>query len=84
MEKHSIVIENREKISVTDVKSVDTFDEDEICAQLSEGGLLIKGRDLHIQELSLDTGNAVITGEITELSYIQKKADKSLLKKILK
>lgn len=84
MEKHSIVIENREKISVTDVKSVDTFDEDEICAQLSDGGLLIKGRNLHIQELSLDTGSAVITGEITELSYIQKKADKSLLKKILK
>lgn len=84
MEKHSIVIENREKISVTDVMSVDTFDEDEICAQLSDGGLLIKGRNLHIQELSLDTGSAVITGEITELSYIQKKADKSLLKKILK
>lgn len=84
MEKHSIVIDNREKISVTDVKSVDTFDEDEICAQLSEGGLLIKGRDLHIRELSLDTGSAVITGEITDLSYIQKKADKGFIKKLLK
>jgi len=84
MEKHSITIDNREKISVTDVKSVDTFDEEEICAQLSEGGLVIRGRQLHIQELSLDVGTAVITGEITELSYIQKKAEKGFLKKILK
>jgi sporulation protein YabP len=84
MGNHSIVIDNREKITVTDVKSVDTFDEDEICAQLSDGGLLVKGHQLHIQELSLDTGSAVITGEIAELSYIQKKSDKSFLKKILK
>ena len=84
MEKHNIVIDNREKISVTDVKSVDTFDEEEICADLSEGGLVIKGRQLHINELSLEAGTAVITGEILQVSYIQKKAEKSLMKKLLK
>ena len=84
MEKHSIVIDNREKISITDVRSIDTFDEDEICAQLGEGGLIVRGRQLHIQELSLDTGEAVITGEISELSYIKQKSEKNLLKKLLK
>lgn len=84
MEKHNIVIDNREKISVTDVKSVDTFDEEEICANLSEGGLVIKGRQLHIQMLDLDAGTAVITGEISMVSYVQKKAEKSLMKKLLK
>lgn len=84
MEKHNIVIDNREKISITDVKSVDTFDEEEICANLSEGGLVIKGRHLHIQMLDLDAGTAVITGEISMLSYVQKKAEKSLVKKLLK
>lgn len=84
MEKHSIVIENREKISITDVRSVDTFDEEEICANLSEGGLTIRGRQLHIQMLDLEAGNAVITGEISQLSYMQKKSEKGLIKKILK
>lgn len=84
MEKHNIVIDNKEKISITDVKSVDTFDEEEICANLSEGGLVIKGRQLHIQMLDLDAGTAVITGEISMLSYVQKKAEKSLVKKLLK
>lgn len=84
MEKHNIVIDNKEKISITDVKSVDTFDEEEICANLSEGGLVIKGRQLHIQMLDLDAGTAIITGEISMLSYVQKKTEKSLMKKLLK
>lgn len=84
MDKHSIVIDNRQKISVTDVKSVDTFDGDEICADLSEGGLVIKGKNLHIQMLDLDVGTAEITGEISMLSYVQKKSEKSLVKKLLK
>lgn len=84
MEKHNIVIDNREKISITDVKSVDTFDEEEICANLSEGGLVIKGRQLHIQMLDLDAGTAVITGEISMLSYVQKRTEKGLLNKLLK
>ena len=84
MEKHSIIINNREKISITDVKIVDTFDEEEICAGLSEGGLVIRGKQLHIHMLDLEAGTASITGEITELSYIQKKAEKRLMKKIFK
>lgn len=84
MEKHMITIDNREKITITDVRSVDTFDEEEICANLSEGGLTVKGRQLHIQMLDLEAGSAVITGEVSAVSYTQKKAEKSLMKKLLK
>ena len=84
MERHNIIIDNREKISITDVKSVDTFDEEEICANLSDGGLVIKGRQLHIQMLDLDAGTAAITGEISMVSYVQKKSEKSFVKKLLK
>lgn len=84
MEKHTITIDNREKITITDVQSVDTFDEEEICANLSEGGLVVKGRNLHIQLLDLDCGNAVISGQITAVSYTQTKAEKSFIKKLLK
>lgn len=84
MEKHSIVIENRGKLSITDVKSVDAFDEEEICADLSEGGLVIKGRQLHIQMLDLTAGTAEITGEIAQVSYVQKKSEKNMLKKMFK
>lgn len=79
-----ITIDNREKITITDVKGVDAFDEEEICAELSEGGLVVKGKQLHIQLLDLDCGNAIISGEIASVSYTQKKSEKNIIKKLLK
>lgn len=86
MENHVITIDNRQKITVTDVADIDNFDEEEICANLKEGGLLIQGKGLHIQMLDLADGKAVITGEINSLAYRQKKdkGERGLLRKILK
>jgi len=84
VEKHMLTIENRENITITDVKSVDAFDEEEICVNLTEGGILIKGKELHIQMLDLDRGETVITGLVSDVSYTVKKAGGSFIKKILK
>lgn len=86
MENHLITIDNRQKISITEVADIDNFDEEEIYADLKEGGLTVKGKDLHLQKLDLAEGKAVITGEIISLSYTNRenKGGKGLLKKILK
>ncbi|MCB6993497.1 sporulation protein YabP [bacterium 210820-DFI.6.37] len=86
MENHIITIDNRERITITEVADIDNFDEEEIRANLVSGGLIIKGKNLHIQMLDLADGKAVITGEINSLAYTQKKdkSDKSLIRKILK
>ena len=84
MEKHSVIIENRELITVTDVTGIDTFDEEEVCIQLSEGSLVIKGKQMHIKKLDLDEGAAAVSGEIRGLNYTRKSADKKVLKKFRK
>lgn len=86
MENHVITIDNRERITITEVADIDNFDEEEICASLTAGGLLIKGKGLHIKMLDLGEGKAVITGEINALSYTQKKdrSEKGIIRKILK
>lgn len=86
MENHVITIDNRQKLSITEVADIDNFDEEEICANLKEGGLLIKGKGLHIQKLDLAEGKAVITGEVVSLVYtqIKDKNQKGWLKKIFK
>ena len=86
MENHIITIDNRERITITEVADIDNFDEEEIRANLISGGLIVKGKGLHIQMLDLADGKAVITGEINSLVYTQKKdkSEKSLLRKILK
>lgn len=37
MENHTVMIDNRETITVTDIKEIDSFDEDEVRATLSKG-----------------------------------------------
>jgi sporulation protein YabP len=84
MEKHNVTIENRGTITITDVGGIDTFDEEEVCIQLSEGGMIIKGKNLHIQKLDLDSREAIIAGEITALTYMKKGPDKKLFRKLKK
>lgn len=84
MEKHSVTIENRERVTITDVVSLDTFDEEEVCADLSEGGMVIKGKKMHIHLLDLEAGTAVITGEVSDITYVQKKKGKGRICKFLK
>ena len=84
MEKHSVMIENRETITITEVKGVDTLDEEEVCVQLTEGGMIIHGKGLHIQKLDLEEGVAVVSGAITSLAYTKKKVEKCRFKKLIK
>ena len=84
MEKHSVTIENREIITITDVKGIDTFDEEEVCVQLTEGSMIIRGKRMHIQKLDLDECVAAVNGEIKSITYNKKNPEKSMIKKIWK
>lgn len=83
---HIVNIDNRERISVTDVTDIESFNEEMILLILRSGGLIIKGQDLHIQKLDLDEGRVLITGAIASAVYTEKKdkQEKGFLKKILK
>ena len=59
LRSHSIHIENRELMSITGVKDVMSFNENEIVLMSDGGGLTIDGNDLHITKLNLDDGQVV-------------------------
>ena len=75
--KHSVRIENREKIVLTGVTDVPAFNENEICAETSLGQLTIKGEGLHINKLNLDSGDLFIDGQINSVSYTEIKEPKT-------
>ena len=66
---HTIHIDNREAISVTGVKDVDSFNEQAIRLLTEAGELRIEGVDLHITKLSLDEGLVMLEGDIYGLEY---------------
>ncbi len=86
MENHKVTIENREMTTITDIVEIDSFDEEEIRATLKKGALVIRGANMNIQKLDLQTGEAVIGGAINSLMYVKvkEKGEKSLLAKIMK
>ena len=70
MENHYISLENREKITISQVVDVDAFDEDTLWANLEEGGIELTGENLN---MDLQEGLLVVTGKICSLNYTEKK-----------
>lgn len=66
---HSIHIDNRELMSVSGVKDVESFNEQEVLLITEAGELHVEGNGLHITKLSLDDGQVVLEGEIVSLDY---------------
>lgn len=80
----SVNIENRERISVTGVKKVDSFDESEVSAHLESAGISIYGQGLHISRLDLDNGILIVDGFISGVEYSDADIKSGFLSRIFK
>ena len=61
----NIVLENREKLSISGVLDVLSFDDQIIIVETELGLLTIKGEDLRINKLSIDTSETIAYSENT-------------------
>ena len=83
----NVILENRRKLSISGVLDVLSFDDQIVILETDLGMLTIKGEDLRINKLSIDTTEVVIEGEINSLNYSEKQDKKSgggLIGKIFK
>ena len=82
----NLILENREKLSISCVIDVLSFDDQIVILETELGMLTIKGEDLRINKLSIDTQDVIIEGSISSLNYTEKEEKKSagLLGKIFK
>ena len=83
----NLILENREKLTITGVVDVLSFDDQSVIVETQLGLLTIKGEDLRINKLSLDSLEVIIEGQIFNLGYSDdnlKKNSGSLLGKIFK
>lgn len=83
----NLVLENREQLSVSGVLDVLSFDDQVVIIETELGLLTIKGEDLRINKLSIDTSEVVVEGDIFSMNYSEKEMEKkggSILGKIFK
>ena len=84
----NLVLENREKLSISGVLDVLSFDDQVVILETELGLLNVKGDNLRINKLSIDTSEVVLEGDIYSMVYSEKDTHKkttgSLLGKIFK
>jgi sporulation protein YabP len=62
-------MENREKVTITGVQDVDSFDEGMVLLVTDLGYITLHGIDLHISKLNLEEGQLIVEGEILGMEY---------------
>ena len=84
----NLILENRGKLSISGVLDVLSFDDQVVIIQTELGLLTIKGENLRINKLSIDTSEVIVEGEISYLAYSDKEMNKnknsSFISKIFK
>ena len=80
--RHNAILENRQRLQLSGVTDVDSFDEDEIRLFTQLGELTIKGKDLHINEISVESGDRssaasdVYKRQISGLWFMEKRTER--------
>jgi len=73
----NIIIENREKMSVSGVIDVESFNDECIIVDTELGVLVIRGEDLHINKLNLDSSELSVEGDIISCEYSDRESSRS-------
>ncbi|MCL2639159.1 MAG: sporulation protein YabP [Oscillospiraceae bacterium] len=66
---HNFILENRSKLILSGVHEVGSFNETEIVAYTTQGELRIKGKELQVVAVSVESGDMEITGKIYSSAY---------------
>ena len=86
--QHKMIITDRASGILNGVLDILSFDINEILLETEQGMLMIKGKDLHVNRLTLEKGELDITGRIDSLLYSdmspKSKSNESFFSKLFK
>lgn len=82
----NIIIENRSTLTISGVLDVESFNENAIVLYTELGELVVKGRDLRVNKVSIDNGDLFVEGDIGAVVYgsRDKKGPQNLIGKLFK
>lgn len=73
----NLILENRERLNITGVIDVESFNDESVVVDTELGILVIKGIDLHINKLNIDNSELGIEGEIVSCEYSEKEGSRN-------
>ena len=77
--EQNIILKNRNKLLVSGVRDVDSFNEECIVIMTELGMLIIRGENLHINKLNIEQAELDVEGEIISCEYADTGSSKGSL-----
>ena len=71
---HDLTLQRRQKLTMTGVTEVVSFDETAVVLQTGLGTLMVHGQGLQLKQLSTDGGQVSVDGSISAIVYEEPKA----------
>lgn len=81
---HMVTLEDRSHLMVTGVSDVDSFDGTNVVAYTDFGQLTIRGDNLNIKSLSVESGVLDVEGIVTALIYTENRPRESFVKRLFR
>lgn len=81
---HNIIMNNCEKLTLTGINDVGSFDENVIHAFTDKGRLTIKGERLKVENVNTALGDMEVSGNITALIYSDEVRRRGFVSKLIK
>ena len=81
---HNVLLEDRKVLKLSGVSDVDSFDEQTVIAFTDMGELTVRGDDIHISKLNIDTGELCLEGNFCALIYSDSKKQGGFFAKLFK
>lgn len=66
---HTLSLEHRKSLTLSGITDLDSFDDREIILYTTCGELTITGKDLHINDISIESGHMSVEGDIWSVCY---------------
>lgn len=79
---HKLTLDQREKLTMTGVTEVLSFDENAVLLRTELGALHVQGSDLKLKTLSPDGGQVAVSGTVTALVYEQPRQGGGVLRRL--
>ena len=65
---HNLILQNRQTLTISGVVEIGSFDKSSIVLYTDLGELTILGSDLHMNQLSVESGDVAIEGHIRSMA----------------
>ena len=84
--QQNLVVESRERLFISGVTDIESFDEEQVLVKTVLGDMLVYGKGFNVKRLDVESGDLELVGYVISITYREKQQRQKggLLKRIFR